>query len=130
MITSKAKIYVFWKKIPFTRQCHYVRFSLLIKLFFVFHPILMKVGEIVVHMDNFNFTKFHQNKMKNKKVLLIARFSVQNFKVSVESWKSYIVRLPYFGNSFEHYAFGTNWLGLICRQGLSLSNHITTIKVK
>ena len=29
--------------------------------------------------------------MKNKKVLLIAHFSVQNFKVSVESWKSYIV---------------------------------------
>ena len=51
----------------------------------------MKLGEIVVHMDNYNFTKFHQNQMKNKKVLLIARFSVQNFKVSVESWKSYIV---------------------------------------
>ena len=30
---------------------------------------------------------------KIKKVLLIARFSVQNFKVSVELWKSYIVRL-------------------------------------
>ena len=44
----------------------------------------MKLGEIVVHMANNNFTKFHQNQMKNKKVLLIARFSVQNFKVSVE----------------------------------------------
>ena len=33
----------------------------------------------------YNFTKFHQNRMKNKKVLLIACFSVQNFKVSVES---------------------------------------------
>ncbi len=54
--------------------------------------MLMKLGEIAVHMDNCNFTKFHQNQMKNKKVLLIARFSVQNFKVSVESWKSYIVR--------------------------------------
>ena len=32
----------------------------------------MKHGEIVVHMDNYNFTKFHQNQMKNKKVLLIA----------------------------------------------------------
>ena len=64
---------------------------LLIKLFFIFHLILMKLGEIVVHMDNYNFTKFHQNQMKNKKVLLIARFSVQNFKVSVELWKSYIV---------------------------------------
>ena len=51
----------------------------------------MKLGEIVVHMDNYNFTKFHQNQMKNKKVLLISRFSVQNFKVSVESWKSYKV---------------------------------------
>ena len=61
------------------------------KTFLFFHPILMKLGEIVVHMDNYNFTKFHQNQMKNKKVLLIARFSVQNFKVSVESWKSYIV---------------------------------------
>ena len=48
----------------------------------------MKIGEI----DNYNFTKFHQNQMKNKKVLLIARFSVQNFKVSVESWKLYIVK--------------------------------------
>ena len=48
-------------------------------------------GEIVVHMNNYNFTKFHQNRMKNKNVLLIAHFSVQNFKVSVESWKSHIV---------------------------------------
>ena len=31
--------------------------------------------------------------MKNRKVLLIARFSFQNFKVSVELWKSYIVTL-------------------------------------
>ena len=53
----------------------------------------MKLGEILVYMGvtNYNFTKFHQNQMKNKKVLLIACFSVQNFKVSVESWKSYIV---------------------------------------
>ena len=51
----------------------------------------MKLDEIVAHMDNYNFTKFHQNQMKNKKVLLIARFSAQNFKVSVELWKSYIV---------------------------------------
>ena len=51
----------------------------------------MKLGEIVVHMGNYNFTKFHKNQMKNKKVLLIARFSVPNFKVSVESLKSYIV---------------------------------------
>ena len=38
----------------------------------------------------YNFTKVHQNQMKAK-VLLKARFSVKNFKVSVESWKSYIV---------------------------------------
>ena len=31
----------------------------------IFHPILMKLGEIVAHMDNYNFTKFHQNQMKN-----------------------------------------------------------------
>ena len=52
----------------------------------------MKLGEVVVIHVYYNFTKFHQNRMTNKKVLLIARFSVQNFKVSVESWKSYIVR--------------------------------------
>ena len=51
----------------------------------------MKPGKIVVHMDNYNFTKFDQDQMKKKKVLLIAHFSVQNFKVSVELWKSYIV---------------------------------------
>ena len=39
----------------------------------------------------YKFTKFHQNQMKNKKVLVTACFSVQNFKVSVELWKSYIV---------------------------------------
>ena len=54
------------------------------KSFFVFRLILMKIGEVVVIHVYYNFTKFHQNRMKNKKVLLIARFSVQNFKVSVE----------------------------------------------
>ena len=44
----------------------------------------MKLGEIVVHMDNYNF---NQNQIK-KKVLLIARFSVQNFKVSAKSMVS------------------------------------------
>ena len=51
----------------------------------------MKLGEVIFTNVYYNFTKFHQNQMKNKKVLLIARFSVQNFKVSVELWKSYIV---------------------------------------
>ena len=68
------------------------------KTFFVFHPILMKLDEIVVHMDNYNFTNFHQNWMKNKKVLLRAHLSVQNYKVSVELWKSYIV-----SHSYSHY---------------------------
>ena len=39
--------------------------------------------------------------MKNKKLLLIACFSVQNFKVSVESWKSYIVWNPGFRSAVE-----------------------------
>ena len=51
----------------------------------------MTLGEILVHMANYNFTKFHQNLKKNNFLLLIARFSVQNFKVAVESRKSYIV---------------------------------------
>ena len=38
----------------------------------------MKLGEIIVHMDNYNFTKFYQNQMKNKKVLLIACFLGSN----------------------------------------------------
>ena len=49
----------------------------------------MNLGEILVH----HFTKFHQKQMKIEKVLLIACFSVQNFQLSVESWKSYIVQL-------------------------------------
>ena len=51
---------------------------------FDFHLIFMKLGDVVVIHVYYNFTKFHQNRMKNKKVLLIALFSVQNFKVSVE----------------------------------------------
>ena len=51
----------------------------------------MKLGEIVIHIGYYNFTKLYQNRMKDKKLLLIACFSVQNFKVSVELWKLYIV---------------------------------------
>ena len=36
------------------------------KTFFVFHMILMKLGEVVVIHVYYNFTKFHQNQMKNK----------------------------------------------------------------
>ena len=36
----------------------------------------MKLGEVVVTHDvYYNFAKFHQNRMKNKKVLLIAHLS-------------------------------------------------------
>ena len=55
----------------------------------------MKLCEVIVSHVYDNLTKFHKNQMKNKKVLLTARFSVQNYKVSVESWKSYIVRRRY-----------------------------------
>ena len=48
--------------------------------FFVFHPILMKLGEIVVHMDNYNFTKFHQNQMKNKKSFINSPFFCSEFQ--------------------------------------------------
>ena len=42
----------------------------------------MKLGEIVVHMGNYKFTKFHQNQMENKKVLLIARLmDVSSIKI-------------------------------------------------
>ena len=61
----------------------------------------MKLGEVVVIHVDYNFTKFHQNWMKNKKVLLIARFSVQNFKVSVELRKLYIVRPSNYLNIFN-----------------------------
>ena len=40
----------------------------------------MKLGKIVVCMSNYNFTKFHQNQMKTKKVLLIAPFLCSEFQ--------------------------------------------------
>ena len=40
-----------------------------INIIFVFHLILMKLGEVVVIYVYYNITKFHQNRMKNKKVL-------------------------------------------------------------
>ena len=46
----------------------------------------MKLGEIAVHMDNNNF---HQNQMKNKKVLLLARFSVCSIFFFSKSYLSY-----------------------------------------
>ena len=48
----------------------------------------MKLGEIIVHMDNYNFTKCQQNQMKDKKVLLIANLTdVSSVKVPLRSCK-------------------------------------------
>ena len=44
----------------------------------------MKLGEIVVHIGYYNFTKFHQNRMKIKKVLIIdSLMEVSSIKVPV-----------------------------------------------
>ena len=85
----------------------------------------MKLCEILVHIGKYNFTKFHQNQMKNKKVLLIAHFSVQNFKVSVELWKLYIVYWWLYINSTyvinrSHWAQVFNGGPLGCPSGLGL----------
>ena len=76
----------------------------------------MKLGEIVVHIGNYNFTKFHRNQVKNKKVLLIAHFSVQNFKVSVELWKSYIV-----GGVIKNHEKSSD---IICEQPLCVTDFV------
>ena len=59
----------------------------------------MKLGEVAVIHVYHSFTKLHQNWMKNKKVLLIARLSVKNFEVSVELLKSYIVQIEQEGKA-------------------------------
>ena len=40
----------------------------------------MKLGEIVEHMGYYNFTKFHQNQMKNKKVFIDSPFFCSEFQ--------------------------------------------------
>ena len=50
------------------------------KTFFVFHLILMKFCEIVVHMSNYNFNKFHQNQMKNKNFFINRPFFCAEFQ--------------------------------------------------
>ena len=50
------------------------------KTFFVFHPILIKLGEVVVHNGYYNFTKLHQNQMKNKKSLINNTFFCSEFQ--------------------------------------------------
>ena len=61
--------------------------------------------------------------MKIKKVLLIPRFSAQNFKVSVELWKSYIVSLG-SGNRTHLLKFEpiTKNLPWNCRNSILLHN--------
>ena len=56
----------------------------------VLFAILMKLGEVVVPVPTthkyFNFTKFHQNWMKNKKVLITDCLTeVSSFKVPLRS---------------------------------------------
>ena len=50
------------------------------KPFFVFHLILMKLGEVVVNHVYYNFTKFHQNRMKNKKRFINSPFFCSEFQ--------------------------------------------------
>ena len=91
----------------------------------------MKLGEVVVTHMYYNFTKFHQNQMKKKKVLLIARFSVQNFKVSLELWKSYIVsaskndsRTEKPNKGIKHFLYGKRFGSFLLNQfSSSFSNY-------
>ena len=43
----------------------------IVKTFFVFHPILMKLGEVVVHMGTTTLPSFIKIGRKTKKVLII-----------------------------------------------------------
>ena len=45
------------------------------KTFFVFHQNLMKLGEVLSYIDNYNFTNFHLIQMKNKKKDLITHLT-------------------------------------------------------
>ena len=79
----------------------------------------MKLGEVVIiHVYN-NFTEFQQNRIKNKNVLLIAHFSVQNFKVSVELWKSYIV-----GGVIKNHEESSD---IICEQPLCVTDFVNNV---
>ena len=40
----------------------------------------MQLGEIVVYMDNYNFTKVHQNQMKTKKSFIDSPFFCSEFQ--------------------------------------------------
>ena len=55
----------------------------------------MKLGEIVVHMGNYNFTKFHQNQMKNKFFFINSPFFCSEFQ-SVSRIVKFVDSVPEF----------------------------------
>ena len=85
----------------------------------------MKLSEVVVPYVYYNFTKFHENWMENKNVFLIVRFSVHNFKVSVELRKLYIV------HGYSKYNLGSIHICTIERMLflISMQSAIRNIKV-
>ena len=93
--------------------CFEISMTLIKLFFFVFHPILMELGEIVVHIGFYNFTKFHQNQMKNKKVLFIAHNATL---VPVPTWlalwlqNNFDVKVnKYFISSVRNILWRKNW---------------------
>ena len=50
----------------------------------------MKLGKIVVYMDNYNFTNFHQNQMKNKKVRTNVHPSLLRKKASTNTFSWFL----------------------------------------
>ena len=49
--------------------------NVLLKNFFVFHSNSMILGEVLVHIDNYNFTNFYWIQMKNKKGILMTHLT-------------------------------------------------------
>ena len=49
--------------------------KLSLKTFFVFHSNSMKLVEVLVHIDNYNFTNFHWIQKKNKKGFFYETFN-------------------------------------------------------
>ena len=59
----------------------------------------MKLCETVVHMDNYNFTNFHQNQMKNKNFFINSLFFCSEFLNVSRIMKSvHSVRIPLMTN--------------------------------
>ena len=82
----------------------------------------MKLGEIVVHMGNYKFTKFHQNQMKNKKSFINSPFfcsEFQNVSRIVKIVHSVMVGLVYLCGSLSIHpkegkskGINSGWLGI------------------